>query len=1164
MADAVNLGKGDNKAHRKSTSGAKANKKKDKNGKVEKHNPHAFGVANIGRTKRSAQRNLDRAQRKEVVPQIDRAAESVAAPPVMVVVMGPSGCGKSTLIRSLVKYYSGRSLAEVTGPITVVTGKKRRLTFFECPSNDTCSMIDLAKVADLVLLMVDASFGFEMETFEFLNVLQVHGFPKVMGVLTHLDRFKSATTLRTTRKKLKQRFWTEIYQGAKMFYLSGLLGGGRYPKGEIRGITLQLSRIKFRPLVWRNTHPFVVVDRYEDMTPPGRVQDDAACSRDITVYGYVRGSHLRPGMPIHLIGAGDYSMAKVTALPDPCPLPEPSSAAVAAGAPGQDGRKAPKKRSSLNAKQTLLHAPMADVGGVRIDPDAVYIELGHNAMYTRADQLEGEGMEGAGQGGGEAAELLRSLQDVRRGVDEKMEQSELRLFKGGATMKAIDVPSDDEESDQEDSSKAETSNEGSSDSDGDQPEEYAQNGEEDELVGNNYDDSDSESDSSSIDNREGLEQDSGGGADRWKGDMAARAAARYLNRPRETLDLMSLVYGGGTHSDVEQESSDEEVGDLFRVKRTAGAGADAEKVQENAALESLADSARVRRRQLPTGAWDREKEDTKQLKNRFVTGDWGASNGTKSEIDGDPFNDDAVMGDFEDLVTGAKYGPKGEVLSSDEDGLSDGEENSTRAKIAKKKAAAMEGKRLKEEHDEEGGEGMDGEGEANKEGDGGDEDVNVFLEEAKKAQEAQATRNKSEFEGMGPAARAEMEGHRQGTYVRIELKGLPAEFVLNFDPRRPVVVGGLQAHEMSLGLVRCRVKRHRWHPRTLKSGDPLVFSLGWRRFQSVPIYAMEDEAVHRHRYLKYSPEHMHCTCVFYGPICPQGTGLMAFQTLSGNDSGFRVSLTGSILELDANFVVSKKLKLIGHPEKIHKKTAFIKGMFSSDLEVARFEGASLKTVSGVRGQIKKAAGTGSKSSGGNSEGGRGKFRATFEDKILMSDTIICRLWAPVEVKHYYNPVTSLLDGDKWVGARNTAAMRRAQNIPIPLTKDSLYKPIERVPRHFNPLPTPKSLQAALPYASKPKQAIKRVNKSGYIKSRAVVMEPAERKRMALLNALGAIRREKEAIRAVAGAKRRAEFKKKLEKVTQAFAGVKKDERKRKFRDEGQAAAKAKIKAARVG
>ena len=42
----------------------------------------------------------------------------------------------------------------------------------EC-NNDINSMIDIAKIADLVLLLVDASFGFEMEIFEFLNICQV-------------------------------------------------------------------------------------------------------------------------------------------------------------------------------------------------------------------------------------------------------------------------------------------------------------------------------------------------------------------------------------------------------------------------------------------------------------------------------------------------------------------------------------------------------------------------------------------------------------------------------------------------------------------------------------------------------------------------------------------------------------------------------------------------------------------------------------------------------------------------------------------------------------------------------------------------------------------------------------------------------------------------------
>ena len=82
-------------------------------------------------------------------------------PPVVVAIVGPPGVGKTTLVKSLVRRYTKQTLNQVQGPITVVCGKKKRITFIEC-NNDLNSMIDIAKIADLVLLMIDGSYGFDM------------------------------------------------------------------------------------------------------------------------------------------------------------------------------------------------------------------------------------------------------------------------------------------------------------------------------------------------------------------------------------------------------------------------------------------------------------------------------------------------------------------------------------------------------------------------------------------------------------------------------------------------------------------------------------------------------------------------------------------------------------------------------------------------------------------------------------------------------------------------------------------------------------------------------------------------------------------------------------------------------------------------------------------
>lgn len=112
------------------------------------------------RADRQGRRNVERDQTRLHVPLVNRTPDD-DPPPVIIAVVGPSGVGKTTLLKSLVRRYAKQTLNEAKGPITVVSGKKRRLTFIEC-NNDINSMIDIGKIADLILLMVDGSFGFEM------------------------------------------------------------------------------------------------------------------------------------------------------------------------------------------------------------------------------------------------------------------------------------------------------------------------------------------------------------------------------------------------------------------------------------------------------------------------------------------------------------------------------------------------------------------------------------------------------------------------------------------------------------------------------------------------------------------------------------------------------------------------------------------------------------------------------------------------------------------------------------------------------------------------------------------------------------------------------------------------------------------------------------------
>uniref|UniRef100_A0A0W0F3E0 Bms1-type G domain-containing protein n=1 Tax=Moniliophthora roreri TaxID=221103 RepID=A0A0W0F3E0_MONRR len=1077
------------KPHRLAHSGSKAEKKDKGKGKERQHgfNEKAFAPKSGRKADRQGRRNVERDQTRLHVPLVNRTPDD-EPPPVIVAIVGPPGVGKTTLLKSLVRRYTKQTLNEAKGPITVVSGKKRRLTFIEC-NNDLNSMIDIGKIADLVLLMIDGSFGFEMETFEFLNVLQSHGFPKVIGVLTHLDLIKKAATLRATKKQLKKRFWTEIYQGK--------------------------------------------------------------CDRTVTVYGYVRGTNLRMGSKVHIPGVGDLEMKSVTKLGDPCPLPDADSE---------------KRRKLSEKKKLLVHAPMSDVGGVMYDKDAVYINVPGSFTRGNTDVPQGEG-----------EQMVMDLQDAGLTLEDAVAQSQIRLFgtssthitvhsrKPGAEMGEEDDNDASDVFDEDDIGSGEDEEDFGSDMDSDDDEaaemgmdqlradprntgrskprdvsrsmplsgerqrtdvEFAESDSDlsgsddgDDVVGGRRTHFDNEEDFDTASNEDagtGFEDQDGDEDDapRWKSNLAKKAAEVFNKRPRRR-DWMKLIYSSSLSpeevlsedpnallkqkmADAKKEMEEEDDDDFFRPKDKSvpetSQEDDADRTKEAVNPESL-------RR------WE-DEDMLESIRNRFITGETSQEDQADDEVN----IDDDEGGDFEDLeATGAD--PAAPSTTAPTTSTVDTEAARAAALAAKKEALK---RKFDEQYDDPEASKFD------------------FYDEKKEEMARQLQLNRAEFEGMEEESRSLVEGFRPGAYVRIELVDVPCELVEYFDPTYPIVVGGLLPAEERFGYVQVRIKRHRWYTKTLKTNDPLIFSLGWRRFQTIPIYSLDDHSI-RMRMLKYTPEHMHCFATFYGPVSLPNTGFCAFNTLAGDVAGFRVSATGVVLDIDRSVKIVKKLKLTGVPFKIWKNTAFVKDMFSTALEVAKFEGANIRTVSGIRGQVKKGV-----------PKPDGAFRATFEDKVLHSDIIFLRAWYSISPRKFYNPVTSLLLSNKsrWSGMRLTGQVRRDEGFKTPLNIKSAYKKVERVPRRFNPLVVPRKLQSALPYASKPK-LMKAQSKPTYMQSRAVVMEPEERKAVALMQQIRALRKDQLERRKEKKAEKRAKYQKEVEKEA-AKKGEKEKEKKKEY------------------
>ncbi|KAI3983961.1 hypothetical protein MKX01_035088, partial [Papaver californicum] len=415
---------------------------------------------------------------------------------------------------------------------------------------------------------------------------------------------------------------------------------------------------------------------------------------------------------VHIAGVGDFPLAGVTSLADPCPLP---SAA---------------KKKGLRDKERLFYAPMSGLGDLLYDKDAVYIEIpDHAVQFSNVDDANEKAVrKGNDRDVGE--ELVKSLQDTKYSIDEKLKNSGISVFSSNSKdrhegqvapmernnehngeMSDLDDSEEENESNGSDDEDdvddegntdrklgivekeddgSDTEGDGSSEEDGDDDKLHEskpkveeqtefhngrvrrkaisgsavdlkdsedEDGDEDEEDNKDGDGWQSSQDSEFSDQDEedhAEEDDDGlGNASKWKESLIERTMSR------KGANLMELVYGKYTrksttstaegHGSSEDEESDD--GEFFYPKED-----NAKKSREG--LESDDASSKDCSKSLYGGKlkdW-KDGELVETIRDRFVTGDWSkaARRGEASDVNGD--DDASLDGEFEDLETGEKYG----------------------------------------------------------------------------------------------------------------------------------------------------------------------------------------------------------------------------------------------------------------------------------------------------------------------------------------------------------------------------------------------------------------------------------------------------------------------------------------------------------------------------
>jgi len=225
-----------------------------------------------------------------------------------------------------------------------------------------------------------------------------------------------------------------------------------------------------------------------------------------------------------------------------------------------------------------------------------------------------------------------------------------------------------------------------------------------------------------------------------------------------------------------------------------------------------------------------------------------------------------------------------------------------------------------------------------------------------------------------------------GCAVSLHLANVPASYMESLSASAPLTLFGLLEHENKMTLLNFKLSMHSSYDRPVKSKEPLEFYTGLRKFSACPTFSQHTIG-NKHKFERYFQPGGTVVASVFAPIMYPPGPVVVFRRTETNS--LRLVATGSLLSVDPDRIVVKRIRLVGHPYKLNKRTAVIRYMFFQPDDIHWFKPVELTTKYGRSGHIKESLGT------------HGHMKCVFDKPLNAQDTIVMNLYKRVYPKWTY-------------------------------------------------------------------------------------------------------------------------------------------------------------------